>query len=240
MKNGFFSLVAISAVSMFFGCLGWMFPVMAADLKVPAKAPAVAAAPFDPFSGGYIGAHVGYGFDLGTSVNAFAPATLAALAASPQGAVGGLQIGYGQRLDSVFYLGIEADASAADITGTASMPGFITATSKDSFLASMRGRFGLIIGNVLAYGTAGWGWGGGSFTVQEAFSGAAANVSPTLNGFTWGGGIEFPIIGNWLGRLEYLQYDFGSATLPSPTVPTLTYSTLDRVDVIRLGVDYKF
>src|SRR5882672_10871949 len=142
--------------------------VYAADLRLaPAnKAPALAPA-YDPFTGFYIGANVGYGWDFGTSAGAFEAVPLGQLATLPQGFVGGLQAGYGFRLNQNLYLGLEADLDGAALTGSATMPGLVTADSKNTWLASIRPEFGIILGNALIYGTAGWGFGGGEFTVNE-------------------------------------------------------------------------
>src|SRR5258706_14193870 len=85
--------------------------VYAADLRV---APGINKAPaftptYDPFTGFYFGANIGYGWDFGTSAGAFEAVPLGQLATLPQGVVGGLQAGYGFRLNQNLYLGLEAD-----------------------------------------------------------------------------------------------------------------------------------
>lgn len=218
--------------------------VYAADMRVPPainKAP-VAALAYDPFTGFYIGANIGYGWDFGTSAGAFEAVPLGQLATLPQGFIGGLQAGYGLTFaNRVLYLGLEADIDGAALTGSATMPGLVTADSKNTWLASIRPEFGLVLGNALIYGTAGWGFGGGEFTVNELFKGGgAASINPTMNGFTWGGGVKFAINQNWIFGVKYLQYDFGNVTLPSPSTRDLVYTTKDRVDVVRAELNFKF
>lgn len=216
--------------------------VYAADLRLaPAnKAPALAPA-YDPFTGFYLGANIGYGWDFGTSAGAFEAVPLGQLATLPQGFVGGLQAGYGFRLNQNLYLGIEADLDGAALTGSATMPGLVTADSKNTWLASVRPEFGIILGNALIYGTAGWGFGGGEFTVNELFrGGGTASINPTMNGFTWGGGVKFAVTPDWIFGVKYLQYDFGSVTLPSPSTRDLVYTTKDRVDVVRVELNHHF
>jgi opacity protein-like surface antigen len=211
-------------------------PAVAADLPTKAPYAAPAFSTVDPFTGFYIGAHIGYGFDLGdVTVNP----NLLTVANSPQGFVGGLHLGYGSRLAGNFYLGLEGDVDDANVTGTAAMPGTLSLTTGNNWLASLRARFGLITpGNVLLYGTAGYGWGGGTFTFAGP-GGALSATNPTQGGFAWGGGLEFPLINNnWLMRLEYLQYDFQPFNLPVPVAGGTSAS--DQVQVLRAGLTYKF
>ena len=220
-----------------------LFPpssLVAADL--PVKAPQSAYVS-DAFSGPYLGINAGYGFNLGAF--GIGPASIQDLAGSSQGFLGGIQAGYGQRVGQFLYLGVEGDLDGAAITGTAGMPGLITGISKNSWLTSVRARAGIILFNdLLAYGTVGWGWGGGEFSVSEV-STQLFKIDPTMSGFVWGGGFEHPFGGGFNIGLEYLQYDFGSfnntmnvGTTESPTL--LSFTQKDRVDAIRIRLNYKF
>src|SRR5262245_57091595 len=153
----------------------------AADLpiKVP---PSSAFAPAYNWTGFYLGVNGGYGFDLGSF--GLGPASAADLAGSPQGFLAGVHGGFGYQ-SSIFYLGLEGDIDGANITGTGALPGLVTAASKNSWLMSVRARAGLIpVGHALIYGTAGYGWGGGEFTVTDLLGGTA-RVNPTMTGFVW-------------------------------------------------------
>jgi len=217
--------------------IGWHFPAIGADLPVKA---AMAPAPYvtyDPFSGAYIGVNGGYGWNLGSAQAGIVP--LGDFSIAPQGFVGGVHAGYGSRVGQFLYLGAEGDIGIATLTGTAGVPGIISMTSKNTWMGSLRARAGFIpVGHALIYGTVGYGFGSGSFTVADLTTGLSASTNPTVSGLVWGGGLEIPFSPNWLGRVEYLQYDFGtmSATLPT----TGTIATKDRVDVVRAGLSYKF
>src|SRR5262245_28697329 len=115
-----------------------MVPATAADLPVKAS-PSPFIPTTDPFTGLYIGARIGYGFDLGAF--GFGPANITDLAGSPQGFVGGIHGGLGTRFASIWYIGIEGDFDGANVKGSGSLPGVITADSKNTFLCSIRGRF---------------------------------------------------------------------------------------------------
>jgi outer membrane immunogenic protein len=215
-------------------------PGYAADLQLKAQ-PVPSYVNYDPFSGPYLGVNVGYGWDFGTSAGAFQAVPLAELATLPQGFLGGLQAGYGFRPNPFLYLGLEGDVDGAALTGSSTMPGLVSATSKNSWLASLRADVGIVpVGHALIYGTVGYGWGGGEFTVNELFSGSQASINPTMSGFVWGGGVKIPLAQNWVAGVKYLQYDFGTVSLASPSTPGLVYTQKDRVDVVRAELNYKF
>lgn len=225
------AVVAIAAL------LSSSHPAGAADLK--AKATPVAAPTFtaDPWTGAYVGINAGYGWNLGDGVAIGQPATSGQLAASPQGALGGVQAGIGARFSNFLYAGVEGDIDGANITGTAASPGLITGSSKNTWLMSARARLGVIpLGNAMFYGTAGYGWGGGSFSVTD-LQNLSASVNPTMSGFVWGGGVDFALTPSWILGFKYLQYDFGTLTVATPNI---TATLKDRVDVVRAELSYKF
>jgi len=226
MRQVLLATVAVIAASSAF----------AADVNRPPpayKAPAVIA-PADPFSGFYIGAHVGWGVNDGGGQAISAVPLSGVGVTTPQGIVGGIHAGYGQRFNSLLYLGLEGDVDVSAVNAGGN--GFITATSKNDWMASIRGRAGIIpVGHALFYATGGWAWSGGQFSLSDPSG--TNSVSPTMSGFVWGGGLEIPLSGNWLARVEYLRYDFGNATVNGPIA---TFSVNDRVEVVRGGLSYKF
>jgi outer membrane immunogenic protein len=98
-----------------------------------------------------------------------------------------------------------------------------------SWIATVRGRLGFTMGSMMLYGTA-----GGAFMNQElsgqiiacttsaALCGAtnlgqrgvsiATSTSSNNTGWVAGGGIELMATANWLVRVEYLHYAFGTGT----------------------------
>lgn len=228
------------------------FPAVAADLPVKA-APVPPAYMSDYFSGLYIGAHGGYGFDRGDGTGTATTAIgtgATSFATAPQGFIGGLHIGWGTRVGNGFYFGVEGDGDIATLDGTANNPGFIgNINSKNRWLASLRGRFGfIVVPNLLAYATGGWGWGGSSFTVTGT-DGTQFSTSPTLNGAVLGGGIEIALNPNWGLRAEYLHYflnDLNAATTGVMSngvvaLPANIFANVkDNVDVARVGLSYRF
>jgi outer membrane immunogenic protein len=131
-----------------------------------------------------------------------------------------------------------------------------------SWIATVRGRLGFTMGSMMLYGTA-----GGAF-VNEEHSGqviptgvGATNVggrvgsiaySQSANNTGWvaGGGIELMATANWLVRIEYLHYAFGSGTTYSAACSlcvagafsgagNFTYGS-SSFDSVRAGLAYKF
>jgi opacity protein-like surface antigen len=235
-----------------------------------AKAPVARSS--SPWAGFYLGGHGGYGWandptSLPLSVVLFGSATTPGSVdgTKSQGwAIGG-QFGHNWQYNRVV-TGLEIDLSAADIKGNtntgvvAGTPGSTFTVSLDEkvkYLGTMRGRLGwLPTDNVLLYGTAGLAWerlerGENDLTVQPAGTTNSRFVEP-FDRFGWVAGVggEMKLgSSNWIGRLEYLHYDFGrintdaSLTVVQPGTPTFTAAfTAGRqtIDLVRAGVSYKF
>jgi outer membrane immunogenic protein len=141
-----------------------------------------------------------------------------------------------------------------------------------SWIATVRGRLGYTWGSMLLYGTA-----GAAFMNQElsgqvipvcntvAAPGSpcfaagnttgrtgsiATSVSGTNTGWVAGGGIELMATANWLVRIEYLHYAFGSGTTHSAACTQCVATTFSgpgnftwgsaSFDSVRAGLAYKF
>jgi outer membrane immunogenic protein len=205
----------------------------AADLA--RKAPPQVAAPvyLSDWAGFYIGINGGYGWG-DTSVDA----PFGALGAKPKGGVFGGHAGYNWQYQSVVG-GLEVDFSGADIHQSSSITGvrlnglpIITRDVKIDELASARGRLGYaLFPGILAYGTAGIGWGHSRLDVATATTSDSTNT----NQFGWvaGAGLEYKLIEHLLLRAEYLHYDFAKTSVNNANVT-------DKVDVVRGGLSYKF
>jgi outer membrane immunogenic protein len=236
----------------------------AADLAV--KAPVYKAAPayMSDWSGFYIGVHGGYGWGYSSIDTPDFPylqsddpkkgdvVQLGSFDASPKGGVVGGHAGYNWQYGHVV-TGLEIDFSAADIktsgtVGTFSLeclpgPGTIFRSLKFDELATARARLGyLVLPDLLAYGTAGLGW-GHSELYGSASVGQPSWLPPPGSGFAnnfgWvaGGGLEHKLWEHVLVRVEYLHYDFGKTTYVTPAFTTNASTT---IDVVRAGLSYKF
>jgi outer membrane immunogenic protein len=190
----------------------------AADLAVKAPPPGLAPAYLSDWAGFYIGINGGGGW--ASTTWDFAPE----LNAKPSGGVFGGHAGYNWQYGSVV-AGLEADFDGADIKQTV-----LGLEQKTNELASARARLGYVfLPNLLAYGTAGAGW--GHFTVTDAFGDSAA-----INQFGWtaGAGLEYKLLEHVLVRVEYLHYDFAKTTIG------VFDNVKETVDVVRGGLSWKF
>ena len=201
-------------VGLIGGTLLFAGPALAADLGRPPPAP-VAPVYLSDWAGFYIGIHGGYGwgdtkFDFFTGDNA-----------KLKGGLVGGHAGYNWQYGSVV-AGLEADFDATDIKQTAPL----AFEEKTNELASARARLGyLVFPGLLAYGTAGAGW--GHFHASSAVLGS---LNSNEFGWTAGAGLEYKLVEHILLRAEYLHYDFAKDD----------NNAKNTVDVIRGGLSYKF
>jgi len=191
----------------------------------------------NPFNGPYVGLHAGYSWQSinGVFDNAGAATNLGAI--DLNGAILGGQLGYNVQ-SGWFLFGIEGDgtalADASDaVVNNPTLVNFQRLSGDLSYLASIRGRLGVTISNVLLYGTAGIG-----FTefklIENAPNAPGGPFFGTLrlkeNGAVYGGGIEWKIAYGLSLRGEYLHYDVGATS----AIPT-TFTNADAGDYIKFG-----
>jgi outer membrane immunogenic protein len=250
----------------------------AADMPLKAPVPPLVS----DWTGFYIGVHGGYGWarpsisdlDLNQFVHSLVrnpeADNLSFPAPKLRGAVFGGHAGYNWQWGQRGVVGLEIDFSAAnikrtqeasvDLTDCCTRIDTRTLQSRLDSLASARARAGFLIGpNFLLYGTGGAAWGHTKFTdtllqLAPAFDNLYASRA-SANHFGWvaGAGGEWKLWNSGLMlRVEYLHYDFGSASLAFDQ----TYSNTDgghskgagfnlllqrlTTDVVRGGVSYKF
>src|SRR6266849_10310914 len=137
---------------------------VAADLAVKAPPHVVAPVYLSDWAGFYIGINGGYGWgDTSFDIHPIGNAT-------PRGGLVGGHAGYNWQYGSVV-AGLEADFDGADIKQTAPL----AFEEKTNELASARARLGyLVFPGLLAYGTAGAGWGHTEFS-SHGFTVSAGN-----------------------------------------------------------------
>lgn len=247
--------------------LNWPDPAGAGGRSViiaKAVAPAVWS-----WSGFYLGGHAGYGWAddrarIMVQPAGFGLGLVPTLVGGVQGSgyVAGFQAG-GNWQSGSFVGGLEIDLSAAGIKGTSTAAGFdalggrLTGVLSDNIdlLGSVRARLGYLVRpDILLYGTGGLAW----THLDQTLTNTAPNFTYTAVTPTWRSGWVAGVGGqmrlwnsNWIGRLEYLHYDFGRSdsanqSFIDPNEPTgVGITRLDRAgrlttDVVRVGLDYKF
>jgi len=189
----------------------------AADLYVPTPDEAIVTASRD-WTGFYIGAHAGYSdFDAAHDGDDTDLATL-------NGWLGGVQAGYNFQADSLVF-GVEADLSAA---------GILEGDDTDHWdeddgikgLATLRGRLGYAVGDLLLYGTAGLAVANLDVSDDQQF----------IGGWVAGVGAEYMVSEAVSLKAEYLYTNFGS-------VDVVGYGG-DRFDIagstVKVGVNFHF
>jgi opacity protein-like surface antigen len=255
-------------------------PATAADLSV--KAP-----PYDPWTGFYIGANAGYtqwrqsdapfmndGIIVGGSLGGQLGNALPTFLALPgyQGAIGGIQAGYNWRLAKRIVAGLEADvgfsriksdaAFAAQQNGSANFDVTTLRTQLD-WLATIRGRFGGLIGeHLLLYGTSGlalretkhtldWTNNGPLDPVPQPLATAHVQTTKTGVGLVIGGGAELALADHWSIKGEALYFQFGTDTQrerfsgPVPPNNPANFFEADGTNpqsgyLLRMGINYRF
>ncbi len=122
----------------------------------------------------------------------------------------------------------------------------------------MRGRFGVAFDRLLVYMTGGLAMGGVDVTQAYNFVLTpapvppapdhfqyASNTSRVLNGWTFGGGVEWAFLDRWSVKAEGGYYDLGTISISSASAPARPASFLlgktfeTRGAFARAGVNFK-
>jgi outer membrane immunogenic protein len=204
----------------------------AADLPrrqaMPAKAPAYAV-PYN-WTGFYVGINGGGGWGHSSWSNSVgtADATLSG------GLVGGT-IGYNWQMGQAVF-GLEGDLDWSNIRGSTST-GICTGIScetRNSWLATARGRIGYAFDRVMPFIT-----GGAAFGDIKATPVGLGSTTTTKTGWTLGGGAEFAIAGPWTAKVEYLYVDLGKGSCGTAVCGIATDVSF-KTNVVRAGLNYRF
>jgi outer membrane immunogenic protein len=204
---------------------------MAADMPVPMPMKAAPyVAPFYNWTGLYVGFNGGYGFGYSD----WSRAGLATGGFKINGPVAGGTIGYNLQMGAYVW-GVEGDFDWANIKGTTNNGCAPGCTTKDTWLATARGRLGYAFDRWLPFITAGAGF--GDVKAETPFG----STSKTKIGWTAGGGVEWAFINNWTAKVEYLYVDLGkgqcSGACAGPGGPIdVKFAT----SLVRAGLNYRF
>ena len=242
-----------------------------------AAAPVVVAAKSYNWTGAYIGAHAGWGFgsfkefDNRTKVlTSFISSTLnlnpALTRKSADAFQGGLYGGYNYQINDVV-TGIEADINFGSVKREASIPFGITGNGHTmtgnfngsqsyEYGGSLRARIGYSFDRILPYITGGLAVASNKFNLNgnaandgtQIFS-AGYSKSKTQYGYVVGGGIEYALTSNLVGRIEYLYTNFGKTHYTNFGKTELGLASDDivgsfkastKLQQVRAGLSYKF
>jgi outer membrane immunogenic protein len=217
--------------------------------------------PMEDWSGFYIGLHGGWGWgdaDFSIRDSDFTDNSVLenGFSTDLDGPVAGAQIGFNWQINN-FLLGIEADGSWSGIDGDLRIediepppPGYpFNADTDIDWLASIRGRAGLVWNTILLYATGGIAFASLDVDADTTVAGYPTTIhdsdSGTTTGWVLGGGVEAMLGSNITGRLEFLHYDFSNEELSFNFDPQSDSYFLDvegdlDVNVIRAGLNFLF
>ena len=183
----------------------------AADLPMAEPAPAVVAVPSFTWTGPYVGAQVGYGWQR--SVNQ-----------SQKGWMLGGFLGYNYQFDnSPVVIGVETDLNWTDQDGKRNARGGTTKVSKD-WNGATRARVGYAFDRVLVYGAAGL-----AYENREVKRNPGGKDDKTATGWTVGAGVDVAVTDNVFVRGEYRYTDYGKDSFKLPNNTLKSSATEHRV-----------
>lgn len=199
------------------------------------------------WTGFYVGAHIGYGHGTTDSFLAnVAKDDVRGTTFDPDGVIAGGQAGFNFQAGRLVF-GVEGDIAASGIEGSGTYPAFFAptdVTSELSWLATLRGRVGVTVGNFLVYGTGGVAFGEVESTYVTARADIAASHSETRTGYAVGGGLEYALSKNTSLKIEYLYVDLGDEeyeAFNNVTGAHVGYFGSDlTLETAKVGVNYRF
>jgi outer membrane immunogenic protein len=202
-------------------------PARAADLSV---APLYKAQPVVPlaynWSGFYLGINGGgeWGTSNWDSLGSFN------LSGGLAGGTAGLNWQFGHGV-----LGLESDLDWSNLQGTTTTLCPVGCTTRNDWLATVRGRAGYAFDRFLPYVTGGLAVGD-----IRATAPGLPGARETNAGWTVGGGLEYAFTNNWTAKAEYLHVDLGNLNCGFSCGVTPNNSVSVRSDQVRGGLNFRF
>jgi outer membrane immunogenic protein len=199
---------------------------------------------YSPFNGVYVGVHGGYSWqDTSGVFDNQGDATNLSGISLDSPLIGG-QLGYNYMMNS-FVVGIEADASAAvgssdTIVNDPTLAAYEQLTAEIGYLASVRGRLGFVVSDVMFYATGGIGFGEFKFTENAPAVPYLGTMRFKERGAVYGGGIEWNLMQGVSLRGEYLHYDLGGTHLLPTSLPDVDPGDSIKfhdIDVVRAAIN---
>jgi len=208
--------------------MGLSSAAFAADLIVSEPVPSTVLSSGTDWSGLYIGAHVGYGWgDWDYSgVTGADPFTFEGV--EPEGAIGGVQIGYNWQVDNVVF-GLQADLTLAGIE-VENPPGSGEFDSLDAY-GTLSGRVGLALGSVLPYVKLG----GLVGTATGSYDGQTDNAA--VYGWLAGAGLEVAVTDQ---ISAFVEYDYIGIKGDTFEFTGASVDAKGSVQTVKAGLNFKF
>jgi outer membrane immunogenic protein len=188
------------------------------------------------WTGLYVGVNAGGAFGNFSANSTFGGLSADLGSASASGFIGGGQVG-AQIQYQHFVLGIEGDFQGSsqdhsDTFGGLGIP--VTVTESMPWFATVRGRLGWAVDNILLYGT------GGVAVVDGKLSASALGLTASTEtshiGWTAGAGVEWAFAPHWSAKVEYLYLDSGNIEIANFGGVTVNGRIKDNI--VRAGLNY--
>jgi outer membrane immunogenic protein len=216
---------------------------------MPMKAPVYkAAAPYDPWTGCYLGVEGGgaWGRDKQVVAEPASPAFGVNFQNTHvDGGLAGGTAGCNYQATNVVW-GIEGDWSWANLKGQAGgIPAFGAGSvfgAKVDWLSTLRGRVGYATDRTLWYLTGGVAFADvkGTEPFDAGTGTSLPDVSKDRTGWTVGAGVEWRLPDpHWSIKAEYLYIDFGNKVYVFEPIDTNRSISLHE-NIVRVGLNYKF
>src|SRR5882672_1782213 len=204
MRKLLLSGVAVAAISIAADA-----PTLAADM--PVKAPAFkATAPYDPWTGCYIGGNVGGGWahkDFDPRPTVGWPGG----SSDPSGFAGGMQLGCDFQ-NGTWVFGAQGLFDWTSLKGSTPFFGGKGFVTRSPWFASATGRVGYLPQPaLLVFARGGAAFVRDRYTFFDALG--TGTTSETRSGWLLGGGFEWLFAPNWSFTIEYAYAGFGSSTV---------------------------
>jgi outer membrane immunogenic protein len=212
----------------------------------PPAAPFIAAVPVFTWTGFYVGAQVGYGWNANENDIVLPTGFVVQrgdFGDSGDGFLAGVHAGYNYQIGS-FVIGVEGDVEGVfgddddgDVVVIGPGGGVFTnyglAGNALDWQGSIRARAGFAFDRALIYATGGFAFGGvsGSFGLLDS-------GDDNLTGWTLGAGIEYAFTNNLTTRLEYRYTNFDGGNNVFNNV-SLGSNDIE-FHTVRAGLSYKF
>lgn len=227
--------IILSACAGLVAAAAMAAPSFAADLPRPAYKAPVYVAPAFSWTGFYLGINGGYAWGHSDWNNT----PMGNVSMNVKGALVGGTLGYNLQTGNWVW-GLEGDVDATWIDGS-SVGGAVGSVcsgagcqTKNSWLATGRGRIGYAWDRFLPYLTGGAA--GGNI---KATPNTGGSVNKTKLGWTVGAGVEWAFAGAWSAKLEYLYADLGKVTCDA-SVCGVDTNVSYKTNIGRVGVNYRF
>jgi len=147
--------------------------------------------------------------------------------------VGGT-IGYNVQ-SGPWVFGVEGDVDWTNIKGDTTLGCAPGCETKNSWLATARGRLGVAFDRVLPYAT-----GGLAIGDIKARTPGLAGADETNTGWTAGGGLEVALSRGWTAKAEYLYVDLGKLDCGAACGAAVTDNVSFKTHLVRGGLNFRF